>query len=384
MAVPQAVPPVLTDGVVTLRGFVESDVAEIAAVYRDPEIRRRTTLGAHLCTADARAWTELVAANWATGDGFGWAVEAAGPDGRPRYAGQIDLRPGPPPSVGFLLAPWARGAGRMSRALRLAAGWGFTGAGFEVLHWACRAGHVASWRVAHACGFAFDGVRTRALPGPGGLVDAWTAVLLPDPAVPSASREPRTTWWPVPVLGCGRIRLRPPSGSDVDRHLTTYNDPESRWWDGTRSHEADAADAHRWLLHDTELARSLGAAVTWVIADRDDDRYLGTITVSGMDRPYAPAGGEIGYRAHPDTRGRGHVAAALRRVTRHAFTPVADGGLGRNRLALGTAAENGASRRVAERAGFRQAAAFRADGVCGLDGGIVSDGVWYELLAADR
>ncbi|MEV1291115.1 GNAT family protein [Pseudonocardia sp. NPDC049635] len=378
-----AVPPVLDDGVVTLRGFVESDVAEIAAVYRDAGTRRWTSLGPHLGAADARRWTERVAENWSTGRGFGWAVAARGPDGCPRYAGQIDLRPGPPPSVGYLLAPWARGAGRMSRALRLAADWGFSVAGFAVLHWECRAGHLASWRVAHACGFAFDGVRTRALPAAGGLVDAWTAVLLPDPAASVASRVPCTTWWPVPVLEHGPIRLRPASESDAARHAEARDDPVSRWWDATLPRRCTVDDARAHLC-DTELARSLGAAVTWVIAARDDDHYLGTVTVSGMDRSYAPTGGEIGYRAHPDARGRGHVSAALRRVVAHVFAPVAAGGLGRNRLALGTSAGNSASRRVAERAGFRRVGTFRSSGVCGPDGEIVSDGVWYELLASDR
>ncbi|BBG04702.1 MULTISPECIES: GNAT family N-acetyltransferase [Pseudonocardia] len=63
---------------------------------------------------------------------------------------------------------------------------------------------------------------------------------------------------------------------------------------------------------------------------------------------------------------------------------MAAGGLGRHRLALGASAANTASRRVAERAGFRQAGRFRADGVCGFAGEIVDDGVWCELLASDR
>lgn len=374
------VPPVLTDDVVTLRAVRESDVPALVEVFRDPVAQRWTSVCGTWAEPEARERIEQAGRGWAAGSGFVWAIEADGPDGTPRYAGQIDLRPGPPPSVGYGLLPWARGAGRMTRALRLAADWGFDVAGFPVLHWDCEAGNVASWRVAHACGFRFEGTRTLAVPARGELVDAWTAVLLPGP--PIADRRPRTTWWPVPELDGGRVRLRPPRTDDLTRHAQACNDPGSRWWSATLPRPYTADDVHRWL-RDAELDASLGRGVTWVIADAGDDRYLGTLGVFGMDHPYAPTGAEVGYRAHPDARGRGAVSAALRRVIEHAFTPVAEGGLGRHRLQLGAARENTASRRVAERAGFRLWGAPRADGVHGFDREIVDDGVWYELLATD-
>ncbi|MEQ3550497.1 GNAT family N-acetyltransferase [Pseudonocardia nematodicida] len=374
------VPPELTDGVVTLRGLRDSDVDDIVAVYRDPEMHRWTSLGPDHGEHDAREWLERVATGWREGTGFVWAIEAAGPDGRPRFAGQIDLRTGPPPSVGYGLAPWARGAGRMSRALRLAADWGFDRAGLRALHWDARAGHVASWRVAHACGFRFEGVRTAAIPAGGELVDAWTAVLLPGD--PVATREPRTTWWTVPVLDGERGRLRPPVESDVHRQVEACNDPDAQWWNATLPRPYTADDARRWIC-DRRLDASLGRAVEWVIADPGDDRLLGTISVHEMDLPYTPTGGDVGYRAHPDARGRGIVTEALRLVIAHAFTPVDDGGLGRTRLALGAARDNAASRRVAERTGFQLVGEFRADGVHGLDNEHVDDGVWYDLLDTD-
>ena len=45
----------------------------------------------------------------------------------------------------------------MTRAVRLAVRWAFAEAGLPVVHWQARAGNLASWRVAHACGFAFHG-----------------------------------------------------------------------------------------------------------------------------------------------------------------------------------------------------------------------------------
>lgn len=178
------------------------------------------------------------------------------------------------------------------------------------------------------------------------------------------------------------VRLRPPTEADLDRHVQTCNDPIMRWWSADLPVPYTDDDAPRWL-RDRPLQASLGAALTWVIADPDDDRYLGRVSVFGTDRLYSPTGGEVGYSAHPDARGRGAVSAAVRRVVRHAFTPVADGGMGRHRLQLGAAADNTASRRVAERAGFRLWGRPRADGVHGTENEIVDDGVWYDLLATD-
>ena len=62
----------------------------------------------------------------------------------------------------------------------------------------------------------------------------------------------------------------------------------------------------------------------------------------------------------------------------HAFTPIADGGLGRHRLQIGSSWGNAASRHVAERAGFTLVGHFHADGVVGR--GELDDGAWYELL----
>jgi len=73
----------------------------------------------------------------------------------------------------------------------------------------------------------------------------------------------------------------------------------------------------------------------------------------GLDQSERPWGyakrAEIGYWAHPDGRGRGVVAGAVRLVTRHAR----DSGLASS-LLIRCAAGNAASRRVAERAGYRE------------------------------
>lgn len=371
--------PTLTDGTVTLRGRSESDVEGMLALARDPETLAWTTVPDPYSRADALVEIgETAPRGWADGSALCWAVEAPdGPDRR--FAGHVELRPGQPPEVSYALAPWARGRGLAVRALRLAADWAFGLAGFEVLHWAATAGHLASWRVAHACGFTFEGTRTLAHPSRDGLVDSWHAVLRPD----SDRRAPATTWWPVPVLAGERVRLRPFTEADVPRIVEARSDERSRYFSARlRAAEYPAEQARRWL-REMEIDGSLGGAVHWVIADPADDRLLGYVAVFGMDRLHAPHGGEIGYWAHPDARGRGVVTEAVRLARDHAFTPTSGGGLGRTLLILGAAADNPASRSIAERAGFRLIGRFRDGGVLGVHNELVADGVWYDLLPDD-
>jgi RimJ/RimL family protein N-acetyltransferase len=62
----------------------------------------------------------------------------------------------------------------------------------------------------------------------------------------------------------------------------------------------------------------------------------------------------VGYRSHPDARGRGYVSRALRLVIAQAFTPVDDGGYGLERLSLGAGDGNVASQAVARACGFTE------------------------------
>ncbi len=278
-----------------------------------------------------------------------WAVEAVG-----RFAGSLDLR-GQPPEIGYALAPWARGRGYMTRAVRLATRWAFDEAGLPVVHWRAQAGNLGSWRVAHACGFAFQGELPLSIPHRGSLRDAWQALLRA-----TDDGRPRTPWWPTPVLENDRVRLRPAADADVPRITAACRDPRTRHWLPELPDPYTEDDA-RAFLRRGPLEASLGRRVGWVVAD--------------------PTDGEVGYWAHPDARGRGVVGAALDLVVAHAFAPITAGGLGRHRLQIGTAWGNTASRHVAERAGFVLVGHFHADGIVGSGAeAVLDDGAWYELL----
>lgn len=365
----------LTDGVVTLRAPRADDVDDMLAMAADPDSTRWTTLPQPYGRGDAEGRITSVAASWRDGTAYRWAIETGG-----RFAGSLDIHGivrggGDVPEIGYVLAPWARGHGTMSRAVRLATRWAFD-EGQPVVHWWAHAGHLASWRVAHACGFTFHGERPLSIRYRGGLRDGWFASLQPgdDP-------HPRTTWWPVPVLTGTTVRLRPHTDPDLPRIVEACSDPRSQHWLVGLPRAYTETDA-RTFVRGRRLAESLGAGVAWAVADRTDDRLLAGVGIFDLAGRINPTAGEIGYWAHPDARGRGVVSEAVRLVVDHAFRPVGDGGLGRSRLRIGTAWTNSASRQVAERAGFTLVGRPRGEGVLG-DGTVV-DGADYELLASDR
>jgi ribosomal-protein-alanine N-acetyltransferase len=113
-------PPVLTDGVVTLRAHTAADVDELVAMGSDAEMARWTSVPVpYERHRAARLVQEMAPTGWRDGTAFGWAIEALD-GGRPRFGGNVDIRTGPPPDIGFAAAPWARGRGLVVRAARLA------------------------------------------------------------------------------------------------------------------------------------------------------------------------------------------------------------------------------------------------------------------------
>jgi RimJ/RimL family protein N-acetyltransferase len=79
--------------------------------------------------------------------------------------------------VGFGLAPWARGKGVMTRALRLVLAWGFGLPGVDMVYWRAQVGNSASRRVARRCGFRMEGTVRGLLEQRGERRDAWIGSL---------------------------------------------------------------------------------------------------------------------------------------------------------------------------------------------------------------
>lgn len=166
--------PELTDGPdLLLRCPGPEDVDDIVAQCQDPEFQRWTTIPVPYHVSDAREFVQRVAKGWRAH----LATFAIVHEGR--FAGSVDLRLDGVggAEVGFGLAPWARGKGVMSRALRLVLAWGFELAGLEVVHWKAQVGNWPSRRVVTRCGFRMEGTVRGLLEQRGERRDGWIGSL---------------------------------------------------------------------------------------------------------------------------------------------------------------------------------------------------------------
>ncbi len=164
--------PPLGDDAVLLRLPRDDDAAAMAAACSDPEIARWIPVPVPYALADARAFLASAADGWASGAEATLAIEerASG-----RLAGMIGLHGGCRPdraSVGYWLAPEARGRGLATRAVRLLAAWAFADPRLERLELLTLVGNEASGRVAARAGFAREGILRGYLPHRGRIVDA--------------------------------------------------------------------------------------------------------------------------------------------------------------------------------------------------------------------
>ena len=211
--------------------------------------------------------------------------------------------------------------------------------------WSAQAGDYDAWRAAWSSGFTFECTSRCSFAGDERLSDGWQASLLR-----GDSREPKTTWLYPARLECPGLVLRDLIVEDAPRYLETTLDPESMRWLATIALSRTPGEFARMFL-DRRLPATLGRSISWTVADAESDAYLASISLFGLDGlDYKSA--EVGYRTHPDARGRGILSAALRRMAEFAFAAADDGGLGLQRLSLGAGAGNAASQAVAESCGF--------------------------------
>ena len=144
--------PELSDGVVRLRRFRAGDVAAIARACDDETSARFLPgLPSPYTEADAERYLEGCDRLWSEGSRFPFAVVDAASG---ELLGAIDVRPaGGGSDVGYWVAPWARGRGVATRALRLAVEHAFRDLGAAELELETHVANVASQRVAEAAGF---------------------------------------------------------------------------------------------------------------------------------------------------------------------------------------------------------------------------------------
>jgi RimJ/RimL family protein N-acetyltransferase len=165
-----------------LRPLRADDVPAVVRACQDPETQRWTTLPVPYTERDA-VWfvEEHSPAVWASADGGVWGVCTPEDDS---FAGSMDVRRDlvdpAMADVGFATAPWGRGRGLTTRALRLACGWAFETLGFARIEWRAYVGNDGSRRVAEKAGFRYEGVQRSRLVQRGERRDCWVAAMLPD------------------------------------------------------------------------------------------------------------------------------------------------------------------------------------------------------------
>jgi len=89
----------------------------------------------------------------------------------------------------------------------------------------------------------------------------------------------------------------------------------------------------------------------WLIIEQSTNSIVGKITLGNIERgPFN--NGRFGYWLGAGFEGKGYMLEALTLAVRHAFTPMAEGGLGLHRVNANIMPSNGRSRAVLERVGF--------------------------------
>ncbi|WKD61764.1 Putative ribosomal N-acetyltransferase YdaF [Corynebacterium ciconiae DSM 44920] len=151
----------LTGTKVKLRGYSTSDIEDMLVTGNDPDTQRFTTVPHPYGRQQAESFVDMTQHD---DSGMYWVITDAG-DTTARYMGQIDLRnveQGLYLSFGYLTAPWARGKGLMTDAVRTVSQFAFDHGALR-LEIRAIADNGASRRVAEKTGFTFEGVLRRAL-----------------------------------------------------------------------------------------------------------------------------------------------------------------------------------------------------------------------------
>jgi RimJ/RimL family protein N-acetyltransferase len=148
----------------------------------------------------------------------------------------------------------------------------------------------------------------------------------------------------LPTLRDGDLLLRPKRPEDADAITAACQDPEIPRWTlvpspYTRAHAEEFIAAG-------ELEAAAGTAASLLAVDARDGQVLGSFSLMELDR--APGFGEIGYWVAAEARGRGVATRAVRLLADWARSE-----LGLTRIEVLPHRDNAPSRRVAEKAGFR-------------------------------
>ena len=146
----------LRDHELLLRPWNEGDIPALARACDDFDTARFIPqIPSPYTEDDARTWLGLCRDLWQTGDRLPFAIVHAE---NAELLGSIDVRLGEVGSIGYWVAPWARGRGIATAALVLLSRWAIRERGVERLELTTHPENIASQRVAEKAGFVREGV----------------------------------------------------------------------------------------------------------------------------------------------------------------------------------------------------------------------------------
>jgi RimJ/RimL family protein N-acetyltransferase len=152
----------------------------------------------------------------------------------------------------------------------------------------------------------------------------------------------------------GEVTLRPWSDDDAGALVRRINDPEVALYLDLVPQPYTPADAREWFALSAEGWRT-GTSATFAIHVDGIEGPVGGIGVRFLSE-LDEGGAEVGYWVGAEVRGRGIATTATCAVARWAFDAVPE----LARLQLRADAQNVASNRVAEKAGFTREGVLRA------------------------
>jgi RimJ/RimL family protein N-acetyltransferase len=178
---------------------------------------------------------------------------------------------------------------------------------------------------------------------------------------------------PDPPLSDGFVTLRPWRERDAAAIAAACRDVEIARWLDQVPQPYTRADARDYVAATTRGWRD-GTAASFAVTDESDE-VVGSVSIHWIDADQAV--GEVGYWVAAGTRRRGVASRAVRLASEWTLREC-----GLERLQLRADVLNTPSRRVAERAGFREEGVLRSIRFSPRQGRRV-DFAMYSLLPSD-
>lgn len=286
---------------------------------------------------DSARWIADSLAGRAHGDAHIFGIfDAAG-----RVLGDIGLNRIDPKrrsaNLGYWVRTSAQGQGVATRAAQALARYGFDVLELVRIEVVVAVDNTASRRTAERLGAHFDGISPNRIMLGGAAAPAAVYSLLP-PERDEAS--------PGPVLEEGDLRLRPFRIADLPAlHASLHESMDSIGrWQGWCTPRFSLEDGRHWIVRTRLAWHGVGDECALAIADRTTDELIGSI---GLNHWQAENGmANLGYWVRQSHQERGVATAAVRLLARHALHATE-----LRRLEIVIAADNLASRSVAEKAG---------------------------------